>query len=70
VRYDDPCGCKIISGCAEFAGWWDSHEIRGAPGGIKELKHPKKGVLRCAYASFQSNDNPALKLAIYTPLAE
>ncbi|CAN5333805.1 helix-turn-helix domain-containing protein [soil metagenome] len=61
---------RLRSGCVEFAGWWDSHEVRGAPGGIKELKHPKKGLLRYAYASFQSNDDPALKLAIYTPLAE
>lgn len=61
---------RLRSGCAEFAGWWASHDIRGAPGGVKELKHPKKGLLRYAYASFQSNDDPALKLALYTPLRE
>jgi len=32
------------------------------------LSHPGKGLLRFAYATFQANDDPALKLAIYTPV--
>ena len=59
---------RLRQGCPEFAYWWQTHDIRGAPGGEKVLKHPKKGLLRFAYASFQSNDDPALKLAIYTPI--
>jgi transcriptional regulator with XRE-family HTH domain len=70
----DPAFVSLLArlrlGCPEFAGWWEAHDIRGAPSGEKVLKHPKKGLLRFAYASFQSNDDPALKLAIYTPLAE
>ena len=30
--------------------------------------HPKKGLLRFEHASFQANDDPALKLVIYTPV--
>ena len=30
--------------------------------------HPKKGVLRFQHASFQCNDEPGLKLVIYTPV--
>jgi transcriptional regulator with XRE-family HTH domain len=60
---------KLRAGSSEFENWWNSHEIRDAPSGEKILRHPKKGHLRFAYASFQSNDDPALKLAIYTPLA-
>jgi hypothetical protein len=29
------------------------------------LIHPKKGRLKLEYASFQANDDPALKLVIY-----
>jgi hypothetical protein len=32
------------------------------------LSHPKKGSLRFEYATFQANDDPALKLVIYTPV--
>ena len=35
--------------------------------GRKSLNHPKKGRLRFEYASFQANDDPALKLVIYGP---
>ena len=36
--------------------------------GRKTLTHPKRGVLQFEYASFQANDDPALKLVIYTPV--
>jgi hypothetical protein len=29
--------------------------------------HPKKGVMQFDYSSFQANDDPVLKLVIYTP---
>jgi hypothetical protein len=32
------------------------------------LSHPKKGSLRFEYTTFQANDDPALKLVIYTPV--
>jgi hypothetical protein len=32
--------------------------------GTKHLQHPKKGKLRFEYATFQSNDDPALRLVI------
>lgn len=59
---------RLRAGSPDFAGWWESHEIRGAPSGEKVLRHPKRGLLRYLYASFQSNDDPALKLAIYSPV--
>lgn len=51
----------------EFARWWEAHDIRSVMAGQKVLRHPTKGPLRFAYATFQSNDDPALKLVIYTP---
>jgi transcriptional regulator with XRE-family HTH domain len=57
---------RLHAGCPEFATWWKSHDIRGPIAGRKKLYHPKKGALLFEYATFQANDDPALKLAIYT----
>jgi transcriptional regulator with XRE-family HTH domain len=59
---------QLRQGSAEFARWWAAHEVRGTAAGRKTLNHPKMGVLQFEYASFQANDDPALKLVIYTPV--
>jgi transcriptional regulator with XRE-family HTH domain len=59
---------RLRAGSAEFAGWWKAHDIRDGSAGIKQMMHPKKGPLRFQHASFQCNDDPALKLVIYTPV--
>jgi hypothetical protein len=38
------------------------------PGTARSLHHPKQGLLQFDYSSFQANDDPALKLVIYTPV--
>ncbi len=58
---------RLRRGSPEFAIWWEEHDIRSVVSGQKLLHHPTKGLLCFAYASFQSNDDPALKLVIYTP---
>jgi len=67
---DDPSFRNLLDrlrrGCPEFATWWKSHDIRGSMAGQKRLRHPKKGAMMFEYATFQANDDPALKLAIYT----
>ncbi|HEX3995893.1 MAG TPA: helix-turn-helix transcriptional regulator [Acetobacteraceae bacterium] len=59
---------RLRRGCPEFASWWEAHDIRRGGTGEKRLHHPGKGLLRFAYATFQANDDPALKLVIYTPV--
>lgn len=59
---------RLRQGSPEFAIWWEAHDIRSGTAGQKLLNHPQKGVLRFEYATFQANDDPALKLTIYTPL--
>ena len=54
--------------CPEFGIWWAAHGIAAPTSGIKALHHATRGPLRYAYASFQANDDPALKLALYTAL--
>lgn len=57
---------RLREGCPEFAGWWEAHDVSGVAAGRKSLIHPKKGRLKLEYARFQANDDPALKLVIYT----
>lgn len=59
---------RLKRGCPEFPAWWKAHDIRDISAGIKRMSHPKKGVLRYQHASFQCNDDPGLKLVIYTPV--
>lgn len=59
---------RLRAGCPEFDGWWKSHDVRAPVAGRKQLKHPKKGMLEFEYATFQANDDPGLKLAIFTPV--
>jgi transcriptional regulator with XRE-family HTH domain len=59
---------RLRRGCPEFTMWWRAHDIRSALSGQKLVRHPRKGLLRFEHASFQANDDPALKLVIYTPV--
>lgn len=59
---------RLRQNSTEFGAWWNAHDVRNVTGGQKLLKHPRKGVLRFEHASFQANDDPALRLVIYTPV--
>ena len=67
---DDPSFISLVerlrSSSPEFSDWWVAHDIDAVVSGEKVLHHPVRGARRFAYASFQANDDPALKLAIYT----
>ncbi|MBS0411199.1 MAG: helix-turn-helix domain-containing protein [Proteobacteria bacterium] len=58
---------RLRQGCPEFEGWWDRHEVGRPVSGRKTLHHPTRGVIAFDHASFQANDDPGLKLVIYTP---
>ena len=57
---------RVERGCPEFALWWATHRIATPVSGTKRLYHPTRGVLCFDYSTFQSNDDPGLKLALYT----
>jgi transcriptional regulator with XRE-family HTH domain len=61
---------RLREGCPEFEAWWERHDIRRPVSGRKTLHHPTKGVISFDHASFQANDDPGLKLVIYTPVPE
>lgn len=69
---DDPAFITLLrrlrEGCPEFDGWWERHDVRRPASGRKTLHHPTKGVIAFDHASFQANDDPGLKLVIYTPV--
>ncbi len=69
---DDPAFIALVGrlrrDCPEFSRWWETHDVRSIGAGRKLLHHAKAGLLRFEYATFQANDDPALKLAIYTPV--
>ena len=68
----DPAFAELLTrlreGSPEFVKWWGAHEVHGTLSGRKTLIHPTKGVLHFEHTSFQANDDPALKLVIYTPV--
>ncbi len=69
---DDPAFMALLrrlrEGCPEFDAWWERHDVRRPVSGRKTLHHPTKGVISFDHASFQANDDPSLKLVIYTPV--
>ena len=59
---------RLRQGSPEFGRWWEAHDIRDVSAGEKQLNYPEQGAMRFEYVTFQANDDPALKLAIYTPV--
>lgn len=68
----DPAFAELLTrlreGSPEFVKWWGAHEVHRTLSGRKTMTHPTKGVLHFEHTSFQANDDPALKLVIYTPV--
>lgn len=58
---------RLHAGCPEFAAWWRLHDVHGAASGRKMMRDPVKGFVPFNYATFQAYDDPALRLAIFSP---
>jgi transcriptional regulator with XRE-family HTH domain len=58
---------RLRQGCPQFTTWWEAHDVRSGVAGRKLLHHPRRGKVALEYATFQSNDDAALKLVIFTP---
>ena len=65
----DPCFAKLVerlrAGCAEFEPWWAEHDVALPRSGTKRLHLASGQAVLYDYATFQANDDPALKLALY-----
>jgi hypothetical protein len=51
---------------AEFRDWWSSYRVATPSSGRKTLRPEGRNGTPFVYATFQANDDPALKLALYT----
>lgn len=60
---------RLRDGCPEFETWWDQHDVLGSGAGRKSLHDPVRGEVEYDYATFQANEDPALKLTIYAPVS-
>lgn len=56
---------RLRSSCPEFAVWWADHEVAAPSSGAKTLHGAGGAGVRFEYATFQANDDPSLKLALY-----
>lgn len=56
---------RLVRESADFARWWRTHEIRPRPSGRKTMNHPRLGRIRVTYSTFQTNDDPNLRLVLY-----
>lgn len=53
----------------EFATWWERHDVGNAGGAGRKVLHPPTGgPIRFDYATFQADEDSALRLTIYTPV--
>ena len=59
---------QLRAGHPDFTRWWDAPDVRNAGTGRKTLHHPTNGPTKYEYASFQANDDPTLRLVLYTPI--
>jgi transcriptional regulator with XRE-family HTH domain len=69
----DPAFAELVARLCcesrEFARWWSTHDVGKTRAGRKVL-HRADQVFPFVHASFQSNDDPALRMVIYTPSGE
>ncbi len=56
---------ELVRESPDFARWWRAHEIRPRPSGKKVMMHPKLGRITVIYSTFQTNDNPDMRLVLY-----
>ena len=56
---------RLRAGCEEFDAWWAAHDVGAATSGTKTFYHSTQDPLHFDYATFQANDDPRLKLAVY-----
>jgi transcriptional regulator with XRE-family HTH domain len=57
---------RLRAACREFAGWWERHDVVHSGPGRKTLYRPEPAEFE--YATFQANEDPALRLTLYAPV--
>jgi transcriptional regulator with XRE-family HTH domain len=55
----------LVAASVEFQEWWPSYRVATPSSGRKTLRLAGENGTPFVYATFQANDDPALKLALY-----
>jgi transcriptional regulator with XRE-family HTH domain len=66
----DPAFARLLArleASPEFARWWKAHDVRVPRSGIKVFHHPRLGTRAFEHSSYQSNDDPSLRLVVLVP---
>jgi len=59
---------RLAAHSREFTAWWEDHDISvGRGSGQKTLHHPSRGVVSYDFATFQTNDDDAVRVTIFAP---
>jgi hypothetical protein len=55
---------RLSDECPEFGAWWTSSDIKMPTAGAKSVRPAGQPLMQLRYATFQSNDDPALRLVL------
>ncbi len=74
TTYDQHCGDPLFNeivsaldgASGEFRDWWSYYRVATPSSGKKTLQSGDRDGVPFVYATFQANDDPALKLALYS----
>jgi transcriptional regulator with XRE-family HTH domain len=55
---------RLSDQCPEFGAWWTTYDIKMPTAGAKTVRPPGQPLMQLRYATFQSNDDPALRLVL------
>jgi transcriptional regulator with XRE-family HTH domain len=50
----------------EAAAWWSRNDVQANHSGIKQVRHPVKGIITLEHSSFQVSDQPEQTLVVYS----
>ena len=55
---------RLNEECPEFGAWWTTYDIKMPTAGAKTVRLTGRPLMQLRYATFQSNDDPALRLVL------
>lgn len=64
ARYAD-LAAQLQAANPQARTWWPRHDVRASTVGSKRVRHPQRGVLNLAYATFAVADHPEHTLVTY-----
>ena len=60
--------CELHAACEEFRTAWDAHEVTYQAAGRRRLRHPDVGELELEFLNLDFQDQPDMRLTVYSAL--